>query len=112
MVLDPSVRIVLVSRQRIRQLFNDGQYLQRARSGEFRRIVITEYAANSSKTGQPKGTRTQMVAYVNSNDEEIALVHQYVKPDGSFGGSGQPDPKRLRQGDFLYLIDPDDPDGH
>jgi hypothetical protein len=53
-----------------------------------------------------------MVAYVNSNDEEIALVHQYVKPDGSFGGSGQPDPKRLRQGDFLYLIDPDDPDGH
>src|SRR5712692_6489798 len=103
MVLDPSVRIVLVSRRRIRQLFNDGQYLQRARSGEFQRFVITDHPADSSKTGQPKRTRTQMVAYVDSNDEEIALVHQYVKTDGSFGGSDQPDPKRLRQGDFLYL---------
>ena len=51
-----------------------------------------------------------MVAYYDVNGNEIVRVHQYLRTDGSFGGSGRPDPKKLRQGDVLYLIDPDNPD--
>jgi hypothetical protein len=31
----------------------------------------------------------------------VAIVHQYLNPDGTLGGSGTPDPKWLRDG---YMI--------
>ena len=46
-----------------------------------------------------------MVEYIDANDNQIALVHQYRLPDGNLGGSGLPDPKKLLVGDILYLID-------
>jgi hypothetical protein len=35
-----------------------------------------------------------MVVYERDGDP-IAIVHQYVRPDGQLGGSGRPDPKRV-----------------
>jgi len=29
----------------------------------------------------------------------IAIVHQYLLPNGTLGGSGRPDPKRVTVGD-------------
>ena len=34
----------------------------------------------------------------------VAEVHQYVRPDGSLGGSGLPDPKRLYKDGILYAV--------
>jgi len=31
----------------------------------------------------------------------MAIVHQYLLPDGSIGASGLPDPKWLRDGDRI-----------
>jgi hypothetical protein len=44
-----------------------------------------------------------MVSYQDANHIEVALVHQYVKPDGTLGGHGYPDPKRLLIGQTFYI---------
>ncbi|MCY3960092.1 MAG: hypothetical protein OXG34_00275 [bacterium] len=36
-----------------------------------------------------------MVWYLGPDGQELALAHQYLLPDGTIGGSGRPDPKRL-----------------
>jgi hypothetical protein len=34
----------------------------------------------------------------------VAVMHQYLRPDGTIGASGQPDPKRLVvEGDVWYV---------
>jgi hypothetical protein len=104
MSLDSRIQLVYVSRQRIRALFNEGKYWTRARNGEFTLEHIYNKPA-PARAGQPRGTRSQIVAYINSNGDQIALVHQYLKPDGTLGGSGKPDPKELLQGEILYKID-------
>ena len=104
MSLDSRVHIVYVSKQRIRALFNEGKYWTRARNREF----TLEYLYNKrapAKAGQPRGTKSQIIAYINSNGQQVALVHQYLKPDGTLGGSGKPDPKELLEGAVLYNID-------
>lgn len=47
------------------------------------------------EVGLPMGTRSQMVWYLGQDGRKLALVHQYLLPDGTIGGSGQPDPKRM-----------------
>jgi hypothetical protein len=104
MSLDSRIQVVYVSRQRIRALFNEGKYWRRARDGEFTLEYIYNKLAPAG-AGQPRGTKSQIVAYINSNGEQIALVHHYLRPDGTLGGSGKPDPKELLQGQILYKID-------
>jgi hypothetical protein len=52
----------------------------------------------------PLGTRSQMISYRDSNDDEVARVHQYVKPNGAIGASGRPDPKRVLKDGILYRL--------
>lgn len=53
---------------------------------------------------QPVCTRSQAVAYVLDDGTRVAVVHQYLRPDGSIGGSGLPDPKRLLwHGEILFV---------
>lgn len=55
--------------------------------------------------GQPLGTVSQFLSYRDAKTgEELARVHQYQRPDGSLGGSGKPDPKRLLDDGVIYLI--------
>jgi hypothetical protein len=35
----------------------------------------------------------------------MAIVHQYLRPDGTLGASGLPDPKWLRDGDRILILD-------
>jgi hypothetical protein len=42
--------------------------------------------------------------YIDRSDRMVALVHQYVRPDGAIGGRGQPDPKRLVKGGIIYAV--------
>ena len=53
---------------------------------------------------EPPGTRSQMVAYVDASGQRVALVHQYLRPDGTLGGSGRPDPKLLIEGGVTYFV--------
>lgn len=109
MSLDFQIQRVYVTEQRIRELFNKGQYWARARNGEFTLDYIYNKPA-PPQAGQVPGTKSQIIAYINSNGDQIALVHQYLQPNGSLGGSGKPDPKLLLEGQILYQIDHGDVD--
>ena len=36
-----------------------------------------------------------MVRYLDADGNVVAMVHQYLLPDGTLGASGNPDPKWL-----------------
>ncbi len=44
-----------------------------------------------------------MVSYLNDALERIFMVHIYLRPDGTIGGSGRPDPKWLFEDGIIYL---------
>jgi len=39
---------------------------------------------------QPAGTRSQIAHYFDAAGRKVAIVHQYVLPDCTYGGSGKP----------------------
>jgi hypothetical protein len=45
-----------------------------------------------------------MVVYLDSNDNQVALVHQYLQTGGTLGGSGRPDPKKVLKDGVLYIL--------
>jgi hypothetical protein len=45
------------------------------------------------------------VVWRDANGTLVADCHQYLRPDGSIGASGKPDPKRLRIGNVVYIVD-------
>jgi hypothetical protein len=49
-----------------------------------------------------------MVAYheVWGSRRRIAVVHQYLRPDGFVGGSGRPDPKAILREGVLLIASP------
>ncbi len=45
---------------------------------------------------------SQIISYVYEGTE-IARAHSYLRPDGSIGGSGKPDPKLVVADGKLYI---------
>ena len=78
-----------------------GDYLNRAANGEFGCCLADEKIPDSRD--EPPGTRSLTVSYVNETGERIFLVHCYLRPDGSIGGSGKPDPKWLFEDGVVYI---------
>ena len=95
-----------VSKAEIRQHFNSMRLHQKAATGELVSIVRDEYLAPRA-AHQPAGTVAQLVLYYERQPEgklrSVALVHQYLRPDGRIGGSGRPDPKWLRLSDGTII---------
>lgn len=75
-------------------MFNAGRYRERAERGELKTVVKRSYPA-PAVANQVPGTTVQLTYYATTEGVTIALVHQYVRPDGTLGGSGKPDPKWL-----------------
>jgi hypothetical protein len=106
----PSIRLDepdrFVSKAEIRLHFNTMRLYQKAATGELVAIVRDEHLAPRAAR-QPAGTVTQMVIYYDDlqsgNLRPVALVHQYLQPDGKIGGSGRPDPKWLRLPDGTII---------
>jgi hypothetical protein len=59
----------------------------------------------------PGSWRFRIDLVLTSNRSSIAIalavVHRYLRTDGTLGASGRPDPKRLREGGILYVADPE-----
>jgi hypothetical protein len=87
----------------IRQIFNDRQYYHRISSGEIWQEVLASPHATPSRSGEPFCTHSQLVAYREKrSNRKVALVHQYLRSDGTLGASGKPDPKwLLGEGEIL-----------
>jgi len=89
----------------MRERFNKGNYRERLARGEFKCVVIHQGAPELDVAAkEPVGTVSQLVSYRDSSDNEIARVHQYLRPDGTLAGSGLPDPKRLFENGIFYRI--------
>jgi len=84
-----------VSNTTIRKIFNQGGYVKQIEKGE----LTVHRKRNSHPDPPPKGepfcTHSQILYYYTKDGSPVAIVHQYLRPDGSIGGSGLPDPKRL-----------------
>lgn len=60
------------------------------------------YKSRDAPQHQIAGAKSESVPYF-LNGVKIAVCHQYTNPDGSFGGSGKPDPKLVGwRGFVLY----------
>ena len=44
-----------------------------------------------------------IIASFDANGQQIAVVHQYLRPDGCLGASGQRDPKKIFFKGVLYV---------
>src|SRR5688572_27826550 len=85
--------------------FNTGRYWERMRKGEFALQYLHNRHPAPPKANQPICTKSQFISLVDiKTNEEIVRFHQYLRPDGSLGGSGKPDPKRLRHRGVLYHV--------
>jgi hypothetical protein len=95
--------IIRVSEWRLRKIFNDGQYWEKTKSGEFKAHVKRQTHPTRMKANEPYCTYTQEVTYLKNN-LEVARVHQYERPDKTIGASGRPDPKRVLHNQRIYAL--------
>lgn len=56
------------------------------------------------KANEPFCTWTQEVFYLDATSQEVARVHQYLRPDGTLGASGLPDPKMIVESGTAYRL--------
>ena len=85
-------------------MFNDGNYWQRAKEGEFTMILLKDRHPSRIEADEPICTMSQLVSYRDRSDSEVARVHQYLRPNKTIGASGKPDPKRMFTGGILYRL--------
>lgn len=91
----------IVSPKDIRKLFSESGYAERLEKGELRSVLKKNTHPTSPKAPVPFCTRSQLVVYLDGK-KAVAIVHQYLKPDGKLGASGKPDPKWLVHAGTTY----------
>lgn len=68
-----------------------------------REVVLWERHPARPKANEPFCTQSQIISYV-AGGLEIARAHRYIRPDGTLGASGKPDPKALFDGKTLFVL--------
>jgi hypothetical protein len=102
----PGSNFVRVPVSRLRQMFNDGRYYERLQAGELLAVVGDDRHPSAPAAREPNCTRSQIVHYYDVQQRtKVAIVHQYVRPDGSLGASGRPDPERINDGNTIYSVE-------
>jgi len=96
--------LIRVEQDEMRKIFNEGQYWEKSQSGEFSAITIADRHPSLTAANEPFCTFSQMISYRDSSNAEMARVHQYLRPDGTIGASGRPDPKRVFANGNLYRL--------
>jgi hypothetical protein len=94
-----------VCAKELRKKFNDGRFWERAQEGEFEeRFDRSEPISprKRKKLDMPGGSQSQTVAYLSADGKKVALVHQYVRPNGAV--RGKPDPKYLKLDGQIYCL--------
>src|SRR3989442_13633575 len=76
-------------------MFNKERYWERVQAGELVAVPI-HTGTPSPESGQPPGTTTKTFAIrETANGPDLAHAHAFIRPDGTIGASGKPDPKRI-----------------
>ena len=93
--------VVWVGPEEIREHFNTNKILAQLERGALVEGLWKDHHLRTPQT-EPFCTRSQIVIYWTVHREPVALVHQYLRPDGSLGASQRPDPKRLVVEGIVY----------
>lgn len=101
------MEIVRLSPKDMRKLFNSEGYWEQTKSGALHTVLQEDNHVSPGRAAEhkPYCTRSQMVSYLDENDQEVARVHQFKMRDGTLSGSGRPDPKRLQIGGTIYKLE-------
>ena len=97
---------VFVPPRILRERFNTSQIPALIEGGN----LIAQYKRNDhlqrpETVGEQWCTRGQMVRYTDEQGLWMVEVFQYLRPDGSLGASGRPDPKRMRVGNEIWIAE-------
>ena len=104
MTSPPVPKIERVTEEELRKLFNE-KYLSRIQAGQMQEKVSGDRHPSLPLAGEPFCTQSQEISYIDpSSNQEIARAHRYLRPDGTIGLSGMPDPKRVFADGVLYRI--------
>jgi hypothetical protein len=103
MTLPPEEPVEELDAEGLRQLFNDYRFDARLSEGELYTVVRlkTQHLA-PPWLGEPPGTLSHIVRYVDKAGRTVAMAHEYLRPDGTVGASGRRDPKWLRIDGRVY----------
>ncbi len=93
-----------VTKPIIRQLFRELQILSRVDRGELVALLKADRHPERPLGNEPICTRSQIVCYYTHNCQLVAEAHQYLRPDGTLGLSGLPDPKRIVLPDKIIAV--------
>ncbi len=93
-----------VSPEWLRDLFAEKDLWHRSMYGDLHPVKIADGHPSPSQSGEPLCTRSQRLAYVDADGNPVAQVHQYLREDGSIGGSGLPDPKLILHEGTVYGV--------
>ena len=96
--------IVRITVSEMQKRFNEGKHWERLLQGEYIAVVRENRHPSLTVANEPFCTQSQMVSYIDKENNEVARVHQYLRQDGTIGASGKPDPKRLLVGNTLYRL--------
>ncbi len=89
-------KVEWVSKDIIRQIFNERGIFKKVKTGELTtHVKRNSHPTNPPPAGEPICTWSQIVYYYTQEGEPVAIVHQFLRPDGTIGASGLPDPKRI-----------------
>lgn len=94
----------IVTPDKLREIFNEKKFWERAQSGELRQKILKNRHPSLPLAKEPFCTQSQIIAYYDDRGNRVALVHQYLRPDGTLGLSGRPDPKKLVFNLELYIV--------
>ena len=86
----------------IQHEFNSRQFYERLQRNELRATIFK--SKHRSPATEPECTLSQILIYWDQNNNPVAMVHQYLRPDNTIGGSGKPDPKRIVVGDKVIAL--------
>jgi hypothetical protein len=94
-----------VSASVLRQLFNNSGYWEQYKNGQLQSVLRKSKHPSAPLANEPICTQSQYITYVNEMGIKIAGVHQYLRPDGTLGLSGRPDPKEVLIDGILHIIE-------
>jgi hypothetical protein len=100
----PSEPVKRVPPETIRSIFNNSQCPVLIASGHLVPYMLKDsILQNPHLKGEPPGTRSQVIRYVDLAGQWVVVIHQYLRPDGSLGAGKKPDPKRLRIAGTIFI---------
>jgi hypothetical protein len=90
----------------MRDIFNRGRFAERVASGELTMTIKrSKPCVNSSIRDWTPGTLSQELRYYDKDNNLVAKTHRYLRPDGKLAASGLEDPKRVVEGQTMYILE-------